>query len=142
MKKVMIVLAAFCLMSIGAFAQCAAFPCVVASTSLPDQTQALTPTTLFTPTAEGTFRVTAYLSTGAGTSSGNNWAVFLRWIDGQRARSQYVAVPAHGQNSPYATLVVHDLAGQPLEFRTAILGGRNPGTPRTYDLYLVVEQLQ
>jgi len=142
MKKILIVLAALCLMSVGAFAQCAAFPCVVASTSLPNQTTAITPTTLFTPTADGTFRVTAYLSTGAGTSTGNNWAVYLHWVDGQLARSQYVAVPAHSQNSPYATLVVHDLAGQPLEFRTAIFGGRNAGTPKTYELYLVVEQLQ
>jgi hypothetical protein len=142
MKKVVIALAAFCLMSVSAFSQCATFPCVVASTSLPNQTQAITPTILFTPTVEGTFRVTAYLSTGGGTSTGNDWGVFLRWVDGQQARSQYVAVPDHSQNSPYATFVVHDLAGQPLEYRTGIFGGRNAGTPKKYDLYLVVEQLQ
>jgi hypothetical protein len=129
--------------SMGAFAQCAAFPCVVAATSLTNQTQAIPPTTLLTPTTEGTFRINVYLTTGDGTNGGLHWDVFLRWVDGIRARNTDLSALTDQTNVPFGTIVVHNVAGQPLEYRTAVGAGTpHEGASRRYDLFLVVEQLQ
>lgn len=142
MKRLLLVAAALLILSTGAFAQCSTFPCVVASVSLPHQTEALAPATLLTPSASGTFRVSYYLSTGPGGNDGHNWATYIRWTDDQGPRNVYTQVGSNSSSAPYASVIVHVVAGQPLQYRTAALGGRDSSTPKVYDLYIVVEQIQ
>ena len=142
MKRLLLVAAALLILSTGAFAQCSTFPCVVASVSLPHQTEALAPATLLTPSASGTFRVSYYLSTGQGVNDGHDWAAYIRWTDDEGPRNVYTQVGSNGSSAPYANVIVHVVAGQPLQYRTAVLGGRDSNTPKVYDLYIVVEQIQ
>jgi hypothetical protein len=143
MKRVLLIVAALCAMSVGAFAQCATMPCVVASVSLTKQTHGIPPTILLTPTTDGTFRITALLSTSKGNGGFDQglWEVFVRWEDRIRERNSVLGgqAPDH-DNDAYATIVVHDIAGKPLEYRTSIAGGVADGSQ--YDLFIVVEQLQ
>lgn len=142
MKRFLFVAAVLLILSAAAFAQCSTFPCVVASVALPHQTVALAPATLLTPSAAGTFRVSYYLSTGPGVNDGHDWATYIRWTDDEGPRNVYTQVGSNGSSAPYASVIVHVVAGQPLQYRTAVLGGRNPNTPKVYDLYIVVEQIQ
>jgi hypothetical protein len=142
MKKVLLIVAALCAMSIGACAQCATFPCVVATTSLTHQRHAIAPTTIFIPAVEGTFRFNMYMSaTGDGTGQ-SQWQVYLRWAD--RIGMHHIALAAFSHyetSAPFGTFVVHSVAGHPLEFRTVAVPERSQAA-REYDLYIVVEQLQ
>jgi hypothetical protein len=122
------------------FAQCSTLPCVVATVSLPHQTVAIAPTTLLTPSTAGTFRVSYYPSTGAGINDFHDWAAYIRWTDDEGPRNVYTQVGKNSSSAPYANAIVHVVAGQPLEYRTAVLGDSN--TPKVYDLYIVVEQIQ
>lgn len=142
MKKIVIVLAVLCLMSVGAFAQCAILPCVVAATSIVKQTHGIAPTTVFTPTADGTFRVSAYLTTSKPTNpDAGDWELYFRWNDGLRANRWVENTASNpGSNAGVGTIVVHAIAGQPLEYRTQIVAGTAEGMK--YSLYIVVEQLQ
>jgi hypothetical protein len=142
MKRVLFVATVLFILSTGAFAQCSTFPCVVANVSLPQQTVAIGPTTLLTPSTAGTFRVSYYLSTGPGVNDGHDWAAYIRWTDDEGPRSVYTQVGRNSSSAPYANVVVHVVAGQPLQYRTAVLGGRDSNTPKVYDLYIVVEQIQ
>ena len=121
MKKVLLLIAGSCLMSIGAFAQCTAFPCVVASASFTKQNHGLARTTLFTPPSDGMFRINAYLSVTKPTTPTNaGWDVFFNWNDGIRANhwvtNAEAVIPT---NAGIATILVHAIAGQPIEYRTA-----------------------
>jgi len=134
MKRVLFLTAVLLILSGGAFAQCSTFPCVVASVSLPGQTVAIAPTTLLTPSAAGTFRVSYYLSTGPGINDGHTWAAYIRWTDDEGPRSVYTQVGKNSSNAPYASVIVRVVAGQPLQYRTGVLGGRDSNTPKVYDL--------
>ncbi len=139
MKRILLIITAMAAMSIGAFAQCATFPCVVATTTLTHQTHAISPTVLYTPTAEGTFRVNLYMSaTNAGTDQGL-WELVLRWTDSVGEKHALFGTPHMGDST--ATFPVHAVAGQPLEYRTFATPSRSQ-VARSYDLYIVVEQLQ
>src|SRR5450432_477753 len=118
MKKVLLFVAAMCAMSIGAFAQCPTFPCVVASASLPNQREGIPPTVLYTPTAEGTFRINVYMSATKGPGNGGQWEIFLRWTDNIAMRHENLGARNTGTSVPFGTIVVHDLAGVPLVYRT------------------------
>lgn len=141
MKKVLLIVAALCAMSVAAFAQCATMPCVVATTSLTNQREGIAPTILYTPTAEGTFRINVYISATGGGTGQSQWDIFVRWKD--RIGERHAGLPASNNisDAPFGTFVVHDLAGQPLEYRTSAYPERGQA-PRAYDLYIVVEQLQ
>ena len=142
MKKVLLIIAALCVLSAGAFAQCASFPCVVATTTLTKQAHGIPPTGLLTPTGDGTFRISAYLTTSKPTSAdAGEWQLYFRWNDGLRANHWVIATASSpGTNAGNGTVVVHAIAGQPVEYRTAIVAGTTGGMK--YDLYIVLEQLQ
>jgi hypothetical protein len=149
MKRILLMIAAIPTMSVGAFAQCASFPCVVATASVTNNTTGIDPTTLYTPPAEGTFRVSVYMSTtGGGGNSPAQWFTFVRWVDRLSARNAHVGVLPNSTSSSVGTtgvvggsIVVHDMAGQPLEYRVGA-GGFRYQLSHAYDLYIVVEQLQ
>jgi hypothetical protein len=141
MKRIPFVIAAFIVLCTGLSAQCAQMPCVIATASFTNQDHGLARTTLFTPTLDGTFRVNAYMTvTKPTTPTSADWAVFLNWNDGLRASRWFTGAQGGFTNAGTATIVVHTIAGQPVEYRTAIEGGTSNGMK--YDLFIVVEQLQ
>jgi len=141
MKRVLLILAIWSAMSVVALAQCAAMPCVVATTSLTKQTHGIPPTTFFTPATDGMFRISAYLgTTKAATNNAGGWLLVFRWNDGVRDRNTGTAAASASSNAGNATIVVYAVGGQPLEYRTLIVGGTAEGMK--YDLHIVVEQLE
>ena len=143
MNRVLLIFAALCAMTVGAFAQCSSFPCVVATTSVTKQTHGIERTTVFTPTTDGMFRITAYLTVTKAVpndGSAGEWFVSFRWNDGLRENAWITGTGSAGTNAGNAsTIVAHSIAGVPIEYRTSILGLIDG---MKYDLFIVVEQLQ
>ena len=110
-------------------------PCVVltdAPDSLTNRKQnGIAPTILYTPTAEGTFRINVYISATGGGTGQSQWDIFVRWKD--RIGERHAGLPASNNisDAPFGTFVVHDLAGQPLEYRTSAYPERGQA-PRAY----------
>jgi hypothetical protein len=141
MKKLLLLAAVWSAMTVAALAQGAAMPCVVATTSLTNRTHGTPPTPFFTPATDGMFRISAYLgTTKAATNSAGTWLLLFRWNDGVRHRNTGTAAASASSNAGNATIVVYAVAGQPLEYRTSIVGGTAEGMK--YDLHIVVEQLE
>ncbi len=126
--------------SIGAFAQCATFPCVVASATLTNQTAAIPSTPIFTPTSDGIFRVSAYLSASASTSKSAYTYVLVGWTDENGPRKTGSQAYQNNSNAEFTNFTLRDLAGQPLLYQTLYVPSK--GTGMTYNLYITVEQLQ
>src|SRR3977135_389071 len=82
MKGYLVILFVLALSLAGfAHAQCAAFPCVVATVSLTNQSANIPMTPIFTPASNGCFRVAGYISTSNGTRSNAIWTVDLGFTD-------------------------------------------------------------
>lgn len=139
MKRVLLIAAAWCAMSIGSYAQCAAFPCVVATTSLTNQKHGIAPTVLYTPSTDGIFRLNAYLSASNSNAGLGIWELALIWRDRMGEKHTLLGAPPTFQAQ--GTFPMHAVAGQPLEFRTFATGNRSLAA-RSYDVFIVVEQLQ
>src|SRR6266446_10086734 len=117
MKSYLVALFLFGLSVSGfAHAQCAAFPCVVASVSLNDQSQAISSTPVFTPTADGVFRISLYLSTSAGTNKRAYWSTYVGWTDAHGTK-QDPFTSALQNSASGANIVVQDVGGQPLLYQ-------------------------
>lgn len=144
MKKILLTITFVSAMGIASFAQCASLPCVVATASFTKQTHEIPTTTLLTPTTDGTFRISTYLSTSKRANNPDDhgeWEVIYNWSDGRRASRWVVATAGNpGTSAGVGTIVLRDVAGQPLEYRTDIVAGNTGGIE--YDVYIVVEQLQ
>jgi hypothetical protein len=116
---------------------------VVATYKTTGQTNPINDTTLFTPTADGLFRISAYGVVTASDGSGAVAALALFWTDDDQ-------VQAGGftgfSNLPFSTagafsqgtFMVEGKSGTPIGFRM-----QNTGTPATgtYSLYITVEQV-
>jgi hypothetical protein len=134
-------------------------PTIVASVSLPNQTAPIPSTVLFTPSATGLFRVTAYMTEVVPfTSNGSyyTWIYHLGWTDDAGKES------GNGRNgimvlqtqqtppsawaatsstfSPGLTSIVEAVGGAPITFSISKGAGTVNG-PSTYSLYVTVEQL-
>jgi len=127
--------------SASAFAQCAAFPCVVASLALTNQSQAIPATAIFTPTANGVFRISSYISTSTGTNKNATWEAFEGWTDeiGPRQGGFVFASPNIASSSTWVARVI---AGQPVLYQTKLYHTAGGSGGMTYNLNVVVEQLQ
>jgi hypothetical protein len=140
MKRYLVALFLFGLSVSGfAHAQCAAFPCVVASVSLPNQSQAIPNTPIFTPTANGIFRINAYATASKGNNQSAQWVVYFGWTDDLGARKSTTTAYENSSNAPNTTFIVQDVAGLPLSYQTKPSGNVSGAT---YNLNIVVEQLQ
>jgi hypothetical protein len=142
MKRYLVALFLFGLSVSGfAHAQCTTFPCVVATVTLTNQSQAIPATPFFTPTQDGVFRMNVYLSTSASTNKNAYCWVFAGWTDENGLRKWGENPNQNSSTAGYdSTFVVRDLGGQPLFYQTAPHQGA--GTGMTYNLFIVVEQLQ
>ena len=132
-------------------------PTIVARIALVNQTAAIPTTTLFTPTSDGLYRISAYGAITTPVSpNGANWSVFFGWTDeaGMEGSGEPLVIiadfntpqnaygvctqGANGTQSPAGcVLVVRSLAGKPLTYSVTAefaAGG-------TYELFITVEQL-
>jgi hypothetical protein len=137
-------------LSISGFAQktknttssCTAFPCVVATISVVNQSTNVTQAPIYTPTEDGTFRINAYMSTSPDDNVSAYWKVVFAWTDELGLKFGGILTPH--QNAYYPmTIVVNDVAGQPLAYSVRPHSGNGGGgSHMTYDLTIVVEQLR
>jgi hypothetical protein len=132
------------------------YPRVVAKVSLTGQTAAIPTTTIFTPKANGLYRISAYgAMTTPVSENAASWSVSFGWTDDAGAEGPVDLMviqdwaapplafgfcsfaPSGGFTSPGCLLVVRDVAGQPLTYSVGTYN--NPGG--TYELFITVEQL-
>lgn len=121
-------------------------PSIIARVSLKAQTGAIPSTTLFTPTATGIYRISAYMcATNLYLGSGG-YNLQFNWTDdaGNEQAYQYfflanLAAPQAWGYSQYGApgnvTVLEASAGQPVSYSTN-------GSDEEYSLYLVAERLQ
>jgi hypothetical protein len=115
-------------------------PQIVAKQSWLAQSAALAATTIFTPTADGLFRVSAYIEVSVGSNRGPS--AQMTWTDDHAAQNNsglIGGVDTAGNwtiNGNYATRAFRATNGNPIKIATTINAGSG-----TYDLYVVIEQL-
>ena len=117
-------------------------PLIVATVQLLSQTTGIPPTNIFTPQADGLFRISVYTTTTKSHPHALGWFFHLRWSDDGR---QHDAVGPHVVGHPAGvwetwTSTFSAKAGTPVTF-SVVRRGENPAG-MTYDLLFTVEQLQ
>jgi hypothetical protein len=121
--------------------QCAAFPCVVASVQLTNQSQQALQVPIYTPPADGLFRISAYEETQEINGvSGGFWRFTFGWTDPLLHRTIQGDVYNDSWSVLWAPINIRAVAGQPIAYSVKP-GGGNPGVT-TWNLYITVEQLQ
>ena len=126
-------------------------PRIVATVSLTGQTAGIAKTALFTPTNDGLFRVSAYMTMTVPMSTGF-WRLNAFWTDDAGAEENVIYYLFSGNKPPTAAcntpdvggpscnsavLLFHDKAGVPLSYDVEA----HAGAAGTYDVFIVVEQL-
>jgi hypothetical protein len=119
---------------------CVDLPQIVAKQSWTSQSGALASTTVYTPSAAGLFRVSAYIEVSSGSTRAPSAS--MTWTDDHAAQNNsgaLGAVDASGNwtiNGSYATRAFRVAANTDIKVSTSIGAGTG-----TYDLYVVIEQL-
>jgi len=116
-------------LSVGALAapHKATPPTIIATQNFLNQTADLPPTTVFTPTVTGMYRISLYFECQQNTSCGfGSKFVQLNYTDASGSTS------LGGEFG--SDLVIHPASGTPVQVLTS-------GSIPTYNLYVVVEQL-
>ena len=155
MKRVwipaLVVIAACCFLagrSAGSADGLPATPQIIRRVELTNQTAPIPTTTLFTPSHNGLYRISMYLT---GTSGDAGWAGYLTWSDdagfedtsvrGVIATSGGPPPQAWGTSygeTPGSVSIIEAVAGQPVSYNVII---QNADTSGTYSLYIIVERL-
>lgn len=113
-------------------------PTIVSVISLTGQTDAITTTTMFTPTAVGVYRVSVYMvCTTAGTGT---LSCTIKWTDDYQAQQSSPAsnVDLSGVGNAGSGNIPINATAAAITYETAIAG--KAGSPE-YSLYIVLEQL-
>lgn len=119
-------------------------PLIVAKTKLPNQTAPIPTTTIFTPSQDGLYRMSVYMTqVVAVPTSGSTWTFNLGWSDdaGDEATNQILL----GVNQTptgaagWVTLLLQAKAGKPITYSTTLSNGTDGGT---YSLYSTLERLE
>ena len=143
------------LMAVNSFAQDAqrtttiVNPAIVATVALTSQTANISKTALYTPTADGVFRISAYMTMVVPGSTGS-WWLTAYWVDDAGAEQTVIykinshsKSPTNSCNAAGGTacgssvFVVDGKAGLPISYDV----GAHAGATGTYDVFVVVEQL-
>ena len=104
---------------------------IVATLNLTGQTSAISPTNLFTPSADGLFRVSVYIEvTGSGVAT-----VDFPYTDGIGG-NEVGAIGGSGGSGQGNHWCIRATSGNPIQYETHI----NSGSP-TYSLFMAVEQI-
>ena len=122
---------------------------IVATVSLTSQTANISKTALYTPTADGVFRISAYMTMVVPGSTGAWWLTGY-WDDDAGAEKSLIYKLNATSKSPSAScntatgtactssvFVVDGKAGMPISYDV----GAHAGATGTYDVFIVVEQL-
>jgi hypothetical protein len=137
MKRYLVALFLFGL-SVSGFAQtqCAAFPCVVASVALTNQTTSVSQVPVYTPAQSGMFRVSYYEESAP--IVGSSWIFTWNWTDDTTTRSYGPFTLSRGSYFNAGVPGMWVTAGQPITY--TVTKGR--GGLGSYNLYATVEQIQ
>jgi hypothetical protein len=113
-------------------------PVVVAQRSFVNQTGSIQQITLFTPSSDGNFEISAYLSSGSCTYSGAAFDTLLSWTDDSTDwRNQEIALlSCNSSGSPkynYGQIFIHAKADTPVSL--IVQAG---DVTDSYSLYLTV----
>ena len=103
-------------------------PQIVTVVSFTNQTAAIPTTILFSPTRDGLYRISSYLTIPTGTGSG--WYRYITWSDPASVQTSYFATPDN-------EMFIEAAAGKPVTYSTAPWGPQPP----TYSVNFVVERL-
>ncbi|HTU43062.1 MAG TPA: hypothetical protein VMF10_15235 [Candidatus Aquilonibacter sp.] len=139
--------------SVGSSPEAPPSPVIVRAMAFPNQTAPIPLTPLFTPTINGLYRVSAYMTEIAPVSTTNNATSFveLTWTDDAGPEDTGVggpvslntAYPGYGSfvngGPPGGVAIIEGVAGKPVNFEVSVTG--NSTEVGTYSLYLVVERL-
>lgn len=124
-------------------------PSIVATVALASQTANISKTALYTPTADGVFRISAYMTMVTPNGAGA-WWLTAYWDDDAGAQKTLIYKLNSNSKSPSASCnsadgtfcgpsvyVVDGKAGMPISYDV----GAHAGAAGTYDVFIVVEQL-
>ena len=142
------ILLTFAVLTVSSFAQ--TFPTVVATVKVTGQTTPISQTVLFTPIADGMFRISGYMVTTVPKTNGTkaDWAATMNWTDDAgNWLWQDVAVTFSYQRTnsticcqPNAyPLMFWAKAGTPISYSVLSFNGQATGS--TYEVFLTLEQL-
>ena len=123
------------------------FPTVVATVRLTNQTAPIKKTALFTPTADGMFRVSVYMvNVMDGGTTQMLWATGIGWTDDIGTwQLPYVAQVYTSKHYNSALLVPNPpitfwaKAGTPINYDVTLNSGPAPGS--VYNVYISLEQI-
>jgi hypothetical protein len=122
---------------------------IVATVALTSQTANIPKTALYTPTADGVFRISAYMTMVISGSTGSWWLTAYWNDDGGAEQTAIYKINSHSKsptNSCNAAggtacgssvFVIDGKAGMPISYDV----GAHAGAAGTYDVFIVVEQL-
>lgn len=135
MKKSLFVVVGVALLAVVGLAVSAPYgPTVVATVTLTGQTSTSGPTTLYTPTEDGNYLVTAYVASnasGAGTDTVN-----FSWTDEFRANSvNLVSHNALNASPSSADDPIHVASGNAIQYTSTIAGY---AAPASFDVFITV----
>lgn len=123
------------------------FPTVVATVKLTNQTAGIAKTALFTPAADGMFRVNVYLvNTMVSPGVDALWNIGIGWTDDIGTWQYRTVAEVHTEvhnNSVFfqdpVTLTLWAKAGTPINYNVWLKLGPAPGS--AYNVYITLEQL-
>lgn len=113
-------------------------PVIVAREVLLARTGETPLTTAYIPVNDGVFHIVGYAvftdPSFIGPMTTYNVEVDIRWTDELQTRNGIVAPAVGGAGYAQGDIVIHALAGQPIQFS----GGANPASTTPYNLYFTV----
>jgi hypothetical protein len=123
-----------------------ALPQIVAKVSLRNQSASVPITSIFTPTAAGLYRLSAYSVETIPVGANDSWSMAIFWTDDFGPESAAVlSTPFSGGWGspgsgfpPGSVTVFRAMAGRPVKYSVELCQSCQGGT---YSLYFVVEQL-
>ena len=119
-------------------------PLIVAKSKLPNRTAPIPTTTIFTPSQDGLFRLSVYMTqTVTVPTSGAVWGFNAGWSDdaGDEAIGEFLLNVNNPPPGAYGffTLILQVKAGKPITYSTTLSNGTDGGT---YSLYYTLERLE
>jgi hypothetical protein len=121
-------------------------PRVVAQVSLTGQTNPISPTTVFTPSRSGLFRISPYFLATNYTANGETWTLTY-WFTDDLGSEHVVLLCLNSQQAGSDSYASVCPGGPPFSFR-AVAGSPivfdvegTPAAPFSYNLFFTVEQL-
>jgi len=119
-------------------------PLILAKSKLPNQTAPIPTTTVFTPSQDGLYRLSVYMTESVAVpTSGAYWTFNAAWSDD--AGDEATGVPILNANQTpsgaygYLTVLLQVKAGKPITYSTTLSNGTDGGT---YSLYYTLERLE